>query len=402
LKNDFDYHYALNSITRTSYELLTNYRIDLILYNDFPHTPLEIVMYFLARIMCIETYFLFSIPRIDSITERFMLTNDFSRLPSEFWKIYNNQKNSENIEDSKISLDLQNYYLEYSGNIKSNKYYFGNKTNKFKLLTRYLRRLPINISEQGTKKTLIKALNRLQYLTMIHNFKKNKILNYGARLSVVNPKIDEEAFLFFPLHYQPEANTIPWGNIYSDQLSTIIELSYSIPNGYILYVKEHPTYWTLNHIENFELYRSKDFYKKITQLHNVRLISHKIPSYELIEKAKCIITVTGTIAWESFFRSVPCIVLGDIYYKEFPTSVSPENFNYNLSLTIKEALSRIGNDYSLEFKKFLVTFDKTTLLTKNPLAISHDWDRPYLKKEEEYQYSSTNKIKAEFIFKQLK
>jgi hypothetical protein len=228
------------------------------------------------------------------------------------------------------------------------------------------------------------------------------VLNYAEKISIKNPKVDEDSFLFFPLHFQPEANTIPWGNIYSDQLFTIIELSNNLPEGYILYVKEHPTYWTLNHIENFELYRSKDFYKKIIQLHNVRLISHKIPSYELIEKAKCTITVTGTIAWESFYKSLPCIVLGDIYYKEFPTSVSPDNFNYDLSLTIKEAISRNGNDYSLEFKKFLITFDKTTLLTNNPLAINHDWDRPYLKKEEEYQYSSTNKIKADFIFNQLK
>lgn len=402
LRSQSDFESALNSLIYSSYKIIRANKTDLILFNDFPHTPFEIVTYYIAKIMEIETFFLFPIPRINPIEERFFLTEDFTKLPSNFWKEFNNISHSLGTDSKELSPDLIKYYQEYSGEIKSNKYYFGNKTNKFVLLKRYMRRFPINIRERGLKLSLFQAFKRFQYFTPIHEFNKNSILNYAEKLSLNNPSIDDDAFLFLALHYQPEATTIPWGDIYSDQLFMIIEISKALPEGYLLYVKEHPTYWTNTHIENFGLYRSKSFYKKIAELKNVRFISYKIPSFDIINKAKCIITVTGTIAWESFFKNVPCIVLGDIYYKEFPTSTSPDRFNHNLSLTIQDALSKIGHDYSEDFKKFLIAFDKTTILTNNPISLNHSWDNPTLEIEEESRYSTTNRIKADYIYNQLK
>ena len=401
LSSKSDYQNALNSLINYSNDLIKKYDINLILYNDYPHTPLEIVLYFIAKKLNIEIYFLFPVPRINPIEERFFLTTDFKKLPDYFWLEYKNIKETSNFDINSISVDLQNYYKEYTGKIKINNYYFGNKTSRLLLLKRYLLRFPISVKQRGLKLSIEQAIKRIQYITPIHNYQKSRILKYAEKISYKTIQYDEQ-FIFFPLHYQPEANTIPWGNIYSDQLYAITEISKALPDDYILYVKEHPTYWKLNHIENFSLYRSEAFYTKIAKLKNVRLISYKIPSYRIIDKAQCVITISGTIAWEAFYKSVPCIVLGDIYYKEFPTSISPDLYNHNLADTINDALSKIGNDYSNDFKKFLITFDKTTVLTNNPIAIGHSWHKPTLTSEEETRYITTNKIKADYIYNQLK
>lgn len=402
LVSPLDYDRALQSLTKTSNELIYNFEINIILFNDYPHTPLEIVIFYLAKLMDLKVYFLFPIPRINKFEERFILLNDFSRLTSAFWEEYDSLSNLDKMEISELPQDLLNYYAEYNENIKKNKFYFGNKTSKYKLITRYIRRIPINLKEHGLINSIKKAKIRLGYILPINAFYRFLVLKYAEKLAIKHSQTYKEKFVFFPLHFQPEATTIPWGNIYSDQLYAITEISKNLPRGYFLYIKEHPAYWARNYFESFGMYRSRGFYKKISEFENVKIVSHTIPSYEIIDKSECVITVTGTIAWECFYKSVPCVVLGDIYYKDLPTSSSPDQFDNDMSLTLENALAKKGNDYSQDFKKFLFAFNKISILTENPIKQNHSWNKPFLSSNEESDYSSTNKIKADFIYNQLK
>lgn len=401
LKNPTHFEEALKSLIITSKDLIKGNDVNLIIFNDFPHTPLEIVVFYLAKIMAVDTYFLFPIPRINIHEERFILTKDFNGLSENFWNEYESILNNSNYNMDNLPEDLQNYFKEYTGNIKTNKYYFGAKTPKLELIQRYISRLPINIKRYGLLDSFSRSFKRLKYIIPVHTFERYRVLKYYERLSEGISQSSEANYFYFPLHYQPEANTIPWGNKYSDQYLVIEQISKNLPKGYFLYVKEHPTYWTLNHIENFSLYRSRLFYKKIAALDNVKLISYKIPSHEIFENTVCVITITGTIAWESFFKGVPCIVLGDIYYKEFPTSITPEKFNNDMSKVVDYAINKGIKDYSNEFLSFLWALENTTVSTINPIAINHSWDSPYLMKEEEILYAKENKKKAEYIKTEL-
>ncbi|MDH5543547.1 MAG: hypothetical protein OEY64_11350 [Nitrospinota bacterium] len=99
-----------------------------------------------------------------------------------------------------------------------------------------------------------------------------------------------EKYLFFPLHFQPEATTIICAPEFVDQLAFVENISRSIPMGYRLYVKEHP-----NSIGK----RPRGYYKRLKDNFNVRLIDPSASGREMIEGAEIVINLTGTAGLEA-------------------------------------------------------------------------------------------------------
>ncbi|MAG60556.1 hypothetical protein CL619_02100 [archaeon] len=122
-----------------------------------------------------------------------------------------------------------------------------------------------------------------------------------------NP-VQGEKFVFFPLHYQPEASTSLWGKWHVDQPCLIEKISKALPAGYKLYVKEH-THGASG--------RPKGFYQKIKGLPNVRLIRPTAKTFDLIQKSSLIATITGTVGWEGIIFQKPVLCFGDIFYNVF-------------------------------------------------------------------------------------
>ena len=83
---------------------------------------------------------------------------------------------------------------------------------------------------------------------------------------------------------------------------SISMLSYHLPEGVYLYVKENPKQ------DNSE--RSIVFLQEMLKLKNVKLISTKEDTFQLIENSKAVATVTGTVAWEAMLRKKPAIIFG--------------------------------------------------------------------------------------------
>lgn len=147
------------------------------------------------------------------------------------------------------------------------------------------------------------------------NFKEKQLRHYIEKLEE-SPA--EEKFLFFPLHIQPEATTLPLGEYFVDQMLVIKMISACLPKGYFLYVKEHPAYWVRK--ENFESMtetRDRNFYREIKKLSNVRLIEHSVNSLDLMDDCVGVVNITGTAGFEAIFKHKPCLVFGNAYYKDF-------------------------------------------------------------------------------------
>ena len=117
---------------------------------------------------------------------------------------------------------------------------------------------------------------------------------------------DGEPFVFFPLHYQPEASTLIWSPYFVDQLAVIENIAKSIPVTHKLYVKEH-----FSSIGR----RPSGYYKRIKSLPNVRLIAPDVDSHALIQRSGLNIVITSTVGWESILYERPVIVLGNVFYK---------------------------------------------------------------------------------------
>ena len=158
-------------------------------------------------------------------------------------------------------------------------------------------------------------------------------------------------FVLVALHMQPEATTCPLGGQYVDQLLMVKHLHDNLPNGWSLYVKEHSAQFK-SHFDR-SIGRSKDFYRYMDGLPNVRLISSELSSFELINKSKAVATVTGTIGWEALVNGIPVLAFGNAWY-----SSCSGCYEVDSSSDVKKALSEI------EKLNDLRTFDTQGFLSR--------------------------------------
>ena len=140
--------------------------------------------------------------------------------------------------------------------------------------------------------------------------RKRRLKRYSDRLSV---RADlTQPYVFVALQCEPERQTCPSGGVFGSQYLMIDMLSRLVPEGWKIYVKEHISQF--KSYQNAERARTRDFYRFILRRPNVRLVSLKHTSYELIDRAMASATVSGTVAWESVVRGKPALLFGHSWY----------------------------------------------------------------------------------------
>lgn len=114
-------------------------------------------------------------------------------------------------------------------------------------------------------------------------------------------------YIYFALHFQPEATTSPMGGIYVDQYFAIITLARSLPEGIDVIVKEHPRqrFWQ----------RTPEFYRVLKVEKNVKFAGKKVDSLSLIKNSLAVATITGTVGWEAVFNKKPVLIFGNVFYR---------------------------------------------------------------------------------------
>lgn len=116
-------------------------------------------------------------------------------------------------------------------------------------------------------------------------------------------KIDDKtSFIFFPLHIEQERTLLIEAPFYTNQLEVIKHIVKSLPIGYKLYVKEHPTMFARG-------WRKISLYKEIMRLPNVVLIHPSVLPDEILRKCSLIISITGTTSFDAGFYKKPSIAL---------------------------------------------------------------------------------------------
>ena len=122
-------------------------------------------------------------------------------------------------------------------------------------------------------------------------------------------------YVYVPLSYQPERTTSPLGGVFVNQLLMLEMLSVSLPQGWQLYVKEHPTHFFEGRAFRTQCARTADFYDDIAALPNVRLAPMSLSSFELTDHAQAVASVSGTAGWEAVTRGKPGLVFGYPWYQ---------------------------------------------------------------------------------------
>ncbi len=148
------------------------------------------------------------------------------------------------------------------------------------------------------------------------DFKKYKLLKiYDSKTKKLSL---EKKFIYFPLHYQPEATTYPFGNHFIDQLNAIKLLSSYIPDDFLIYVKEHPDTFNVGReswiIGDFS--RDKNFYEDLEKIKKVNLVPLDMSTLDLTKKSFAISTIAGAVGLEAVLQNKPALIFGSTWYED--------------------------------------------------------------------------------------
>lgn len=152
---------------------------------------------------------------------------------------------------------------------------------------------------------------------------------------------DDNPFIYFPMHVEPERTLLIGAPYYTNQSAVIANVAKSLPSGYLLYVKDHPTMQT-------EYWRSVSYYKEIMSLPNVKLVDPFFPHDELLKKCSLVITVAGSAGLEAGFYKKPVILLADLNYAKYIPFVHVVKNLDDLQQKIHSVLSSDVNPLDLE------------------------------------------------------
>jgi len=122
-------------------------------------------------------------------------------------------------------------------------------------------------------------------------------------------------FVIFFMHYQPERSSLPEGLFHVQQWIAIRQISWALPPGWTLLVREHPTTW----LQPLDItVRTASLYEDIAALPNTRICSMQVDTFELIDKCAVVATLTGSVGFQALLRDKPVIVFGLAAYKDHP------------------------------------------------------------------------------------
>jgi len=118
-----------------------------------------------------------------------------------------------------------------------------------------------------------------------------------------NPKPSGD-YYYLPLQCQPESSIDILAGYYRNQREFVSNVSRSLPYGAKLVVKEHP------------LSAKGENYDDIP---SVLTVASTEDGFELIRNSKCVITISGTVAYEAGLLGVPAVIFTDLFFNELPT-----------------------------------------------------------------------------------
>ncbi|TDY02681.1 capsular polysaccharide export protein, LipB/KpsS family [Thiohalophilus thiocyanatoxydans] len=166
----------------------------------------------------------------------------------------------------------------------------------------------------------------------------------------VNTTEIDAPYLVFFMHRQPERTSLPEGMSFSQQWYAIRAISLALPPGYRLYVKEHPS--TFTNITD-ERYRHKGFYSDIDALTNTFLLPLEEDTFQLIDNAVAVCTLTGIVGIEALTRGTPVIAFGNPSYRSAPGVFIASNENDISAAINKINLTHNEKDLTSAVRQYL-------------------------------------------------
>ncbi len=127
-------------------------------------------------------------------------------------------------------------------------------------------------------------------------------------------------YIYVALQMQPEATSSPLAGRYVDQILMIQMLAYCLPEGYELYVKEHPA--QLARERHDYIFRDVHFYQDIIKIPHVHLVPWEEDTYKLIKGSCAVASMTGTAGFEAVIYNKLFLMFG-FFLTQYAPNVFP-------------------------------------------------------------------------------
>lgn len=332
--------------------IIETYRPDYLIFTNIPHSYYTAVLYQICKIKKIPTIII-----RETLPKIYIFEKVDHEINRSFFGSINNKKitigeRKKNIEDFE-NQNLKNMFSSYRNHklINSKVYnlkpfifiytlfyferlfflffsifkniiktfiYFMKKKFKTNFKINFQNPLSLADSLKISGKSLEKS-NNTEFFIALKLFKQDikKICYYHKYKNLCKQIISNEKYIYFPLHFQPEATTYPYGNFYVDQINAIKLLSECSDDDTFIYVKEHPDTFNLSRFAWYRGMFSRDiqFYEEISKINKVKFIDLKYDSTNLIKKSILTSSITGTSALQAVLEGKHAIVFGDCWYK---------------------------------------------------------------------------------------
>ncbi len=318
--------------------VLEELKPEAVIFAVVPHTGFDFILFSLAKLLKIKTI----IFEYEGIADRHIVFNDYTVGSDELRKeIAADRERQSSLED--LDDDIKKYYLELTDKRRSAvQEKIRGLNNKYSGLNSIWTRLK-SAKRAAADLTLFKKM----YFYLLNRFGKN----FRKEYIDVQSRVDlNKKFIYAALHYQPEAATAPLGGVFVDQLLAIKTLACSLPEDWIIYVKEHPVQWLANGL-NYTTFRYPGYYSAIAAVKNVKIIPLETPAQEMIDNCQAVATITGTVGREALMRLKPVIIFGYPNYRDCPGV-----FKVNGAGSCREAFKKINSGFKITEREIINFF----------------------------------------------
>lgn len=219
------------------------------------------------------------------------------------------------------------------------------------------RQVPVYIKRRGrpVEETQCSAYGRWRQQRKCLAIRRRLVELYD---SLAGPVDVEAPFIYVALQCQPERATCILGGEFIFQERMVQLLADVLPPGWKLYVKEHISQF--RDYQRAEQGKTEQFYRSLAALPTVSLVPLSLNSFELIDRAKAVATVTSTAGWEAVNRGVPALIFGQAPYKGCEgVYYSPDE------RSCREAMELVASGRGVD-KRLVKLYAKAQLETSQP------------------------------------
>ena len=305
--------------------VLREHRPDAVIFPTIPHSVYDFIVYALAARAGIKTVMMEPI----WIGDRVLIMKDYLTGPNY---LFARKNASFGISQGALAPDFaQEYALQLRKGTDPTPVFVKNIKRRYSGLPL----LAIKARSLITSLIVHKDFSVLARLAgfPFKRLKQNLRFEYER---IAKPPDLSKPFVYLPFHYQPERNSSPQGGVFVDQLYLASILSASLPEGWKIYVKEHPTQWLYRGTEFFS-YRFRGYYEALSRIKGVEIVPVKTDTYALTANARAVATITGTAGYEAMLRRKPVLAFGYPWYKGAPGLFEVRDIS-----SCREAMRRIA------------------------------------------------------------